>query len=193
MNFLAHCLLGYPERGLIAGGFMGDFVKGRIPTSLPSELARGVRLHRHLDSTSNRMPEMRQSYVHFGTELRRPAPVLLDLIADHVLAIQWDRYGVGDLTQFTTTCYKAIDHYPLPQNARPFYDRMKATDLLAQYAERDVIERAMFYILKRLRFDRFEKHLHQVVEMRFDNFCQDFHQYFPLLREVAQTFIAEEH
>ena len=70
---------------------------------------------------------------------------------------------------------------------------MKATDLLAQYAERDVIERAMFYILKRLRFDRFEKHLHQIVETRFDNFCQDFHQYFPLLRNVAQTFIAEEH
>ena len=162
---------------------MGDFVKGRVPTSLPSELARGVRLHRHLDSTSNRMPEMRQSYVHFGTELRRPAPVLLDLIADHVLAVQWCRYGVGELTQFTTTCYKAIDHYPLPLNSQNQF----------LFSTMDVIERAMFYILKRLRFDRFEKHLHQIVETRFDNFCQDFHQYFPLLRNVAQTFIAEEH
>ena len=193
MNFLAHCLLGYPETALIAGGFIGDFVKGPVPSSLPSDLARGVRLHRHLDSTSNRMPEMRLSYVHFGPDLRRPAPVLLDLIADHVLAREWRRYGIGELTEFTATCYEAIGRYPLPKNAQLFYDRMKETDLLAGYAESEVIERAMFYILKRLRFDRFERQLHEILDRKFDDFCHDFHQYFPLLGEVAETFIAEEH
>ena len=193
MNFLAHCLLGYPEPALIAGGFLGDFVKGPVPSSLPNELARGVRLHRHLDSTSNRMPEMRKSYVHFGPDLRRPAPVLLDLIADHVLALQWRRYGIGELTEFTTTCYEAIGHYPLPKDAKLFYDRMKETDLLAGYAKREVIERAMFYILKRLRYDRFEQQLHEILNIKFDDFCHDFHEYFPLLAEVAETFMAEEH
>ena len=193
MNFLAHCLLGYPETALIAGGFIGDFVKGPVPSSLPSDLARGVRLHRHLDSTSNRMPEMRLSYVHFGPDLRRPAPVLLDLIADHVLAREWRRYGIGELTEFTATCYEAIGRYPLPKNAQLFYDRMKETDLLAGYAESEVIERAMFYILKRLRFDRFERQLHEILDTKFDDFCHDFHEYFPLLGEVAETFIAEEH
>ena len=178
---------------MIAGGFIGDFVKGPIPSSLPSDLARGVRLHRHLDSTSNRMPEMRLSYVHFGPDLRRPAPVLLDLIADHVLAREWRRYGIGELTEFTATCYEAIGRYPLPKNAQLFYDRMKETDLLAGYAESEVIERAMFYILKRLRFDRFERQLHEILDMKFDDFCHDFHEYFPLLGEVAETFIAEEH
>ena len=193
MNFLAHCLLGYPERALIAGGFIGDFVKGPVPSSLPNALARGVRLHRHLDSTSNRMPEMRKSYVHFGPDLRRPAPVLLDLIADHVLALQWRHYGIGELTEFTMTCYQAIGHYPLPHAAKLFYDRMKETDLLARYAQPEVIERAMFYILKRLRYDRFEQQLHGILNMKIDDFCEDFHRYFPLLGEVAQTFIAEEH
>ena len=193
MNFLAHCLLGYPETALIAGGFIGDFVKGPVPSSLPTELARGVRLHRHLDSSSNRMPEMRKSYIHFGPDLRRPAPVLLDLIADHVLALQWQRYGIGELTDFTRTCYRAIGNYPLSHDAGLFYDRMKETDLLARYSEREVIERAMFYILKRLRYDRFKEQLHEILDTKLEHFCKDFHGYFPLLGEVAQTFIAEEH
>ena len=91
------------------------------------------------------------------------------------------------------TCYQAIGHYPLPHAAKLFYDRMKETDLLARYAQPEVIERAMFYILKRLRYDRFEQQLHGILNMKIDDFCEDFHRYFPSLGEVAQTFIAEEH
>ena len=62
----------------------------------------GVRQHRHIDSISNSLPEMQTGHCRFGAELRRPA--LLDLIADHVLALNWHEYGEGLLQDFTSEC-----------------------------------------------------------------------------------------
>ena len=38
MNFLAHCVLGHPDEALMAGGYLGDFVKGPVPSDLPVDL-----------------------------------------------------------------------------------------------------------------------------------------------------------
>ena len=57
----------------MAGGFIGDFIKGSIPTEIEPELQAGVRLHRHIDSISNSLPEMQAGYCQFGAGLRRLA------------------------------------------------------------------------------------------------------------------------
>ena len=97
VNFLAHCLLGHPHEALMAGGFIGDFVKGPVPETLPPELQAGVRLHRRVDAVSNRLPGIRTSVGRLDPELRRVGPVLLDILGDHCLATRWDRHGHGDL------------------------------------------------------------------------------------------------
>ena len=65
MNFLAHCLIGARAReddaGLIAGGFLGDFIKGPVPASMPPALQAGVRLHRRIDAYSNQQPDLLRS------------------------------------------------------------------------------------------------------------------------------------
>ena len=100
MNFLAHCLLAWPGQGWIAGGVLGDFVKGRLPESLPPELRAGIRLHRRIDSFANRLADMKPSVARFDDQLRRAAPVLLDIVADHCLALTWPRYSGVPLADF---------------------------------------------------------------------------------------------
>ena len=51
MNFLAHCALSVSETGkadaqYVVGGFLGDFVKGAVPSHLPEDIQTGIRLHR---------------------------------------------------------------------------------------------------------------------------------------------------
>ena len=187
MNFLAHCLLAQPGAGSIAGGVLGDFVKGSIPESLPGDLAAGVRLHRRIDSFSNRLPEMKVSVARFDPALRRAAPVLLDILADHCLTLTWACYTDEDLRGFTARVYAAIETYSsqVPARGRDFVSRMVETDLLARYGDPEVIERAMAHVLRRLRLDHLRDRLQPVLEADLPSFIDDFRVYFPLLRAFA--------
>ena len=187
MNFLAHCLLARPGAGVIAGGVLGDFVKGPIPPSLPGELRAGIRLHRRIDSYSNRLAEMKVSVARFDPALRRVAPVLLDIVADHCLALTWPRFSDEDLSAFSARVYRAIDEYDeyIPVRGRSFIARMVETDLLARYGEPAVIERAMAHVLERLRVPHLRGRLDGVLEADLPAFIGDFHVYFPLLRSFA--------
>ena len=187
MNFLAHCLLAWPGQGWIAGGVLGDFVRGRVPESLPSELRAGVRLHRRIDAFSNRLADMKPSIARFDTELRRAAPVLLDIVADHCLALAWPHYADVTLADFTAEVYDALRRFDayVPDRGRPFIERMIDTDLLARYAEPTVRDRALHYVLSRLRITHLSPKLASLLDAQLSAFVDDFHRYFPKLQAFA--------
>lgn len=189
MNYLLHCWLGRGDPGLQAGGFLGDFIKGTLETDIPPDLKRGLLLHRHIDVQSNRLPSMRDTYHRFGAELRRPAPILLDLMADHVFAKHWEEFGTGELEEFTQSCYDAIEKFEVPASAQRFYDHMRSTDLLARYAQLDVVEEIMVRILKRLRFSGMEQHLSRRLRENEVDFRDDFGKYFQELQAVTSVWL----
>ena len=187
MNFLAHCLLAWPGQGWVAGGVHGDFVKGKIPESLPPELRAGIRLHRRLDAFCNRLVDVKPSIARFGPELRRAAPVLLDIVADHCLALAWPRYAEVPLADLTAEVYadlRRFDAY-VPDGGRPFVKRMINTNLLARYAEPAVRDRALAYVLSRLRLAHLNTRLESLLDAQLPAFIEDFHGYFPKLQAFA--------
>ena len=207
MNFLAHCLLadgsaGRAENvdeapssrasrawraGFLAGGILGDFVKGSIPDSLPVELRAGIRLHRRVDSHSNRLPEMKASVRRFAPALRRVAPVLLDIVADHCLARSWPRYANEPLDAFIDRVHAAIAEFDpmVPARGRTFIQRMVESNLLARYADPAVVLRAMEHVLERLRMPQLGGALHGVLNDDIGPLAEDFQIYFPLLQDLA--------
>ncbi|MCY3839450.1 MAG: ACP phosphodiesterase [Gammaproteobacteria bacterium] len=189
MNFLAHCVLAHPGDGFLAGGILGDFVKGNIPESLPVELRAGVRLHRRIDSFSNRLPAMKESARRFPPPLRRVAPVLLDIVADHCLALSWHRHGVDDLRNFTARVYAALGRYRdwVPARGSEFVRRMIETDLLARYTEAAVIRRAMEHVLGRLELRHLGGGLAEVLDDSLAALADDFDVYYPQLDAFAQA------
>lgn len=187
MNHLAHCWLARGNEGHIAGGFLGDFYKGPIRRDLPEALQEGIRLHRYIDSLTNQLPEMRSTYSRFGTELRRVAPILLDLVADHLLARHWDRYGTGKLTDFTSNCYRIIGQYEIPVTGKRFFHHVVSRNLWCEYTDFDVILSVMCRILVRLRLDDRTTHLSKL-EPRIEDFHEDFREYFPILVDKVQAW-----
>lgn len=189
MNFLAHCVLAHPGEGFLAGGILGDFVKGNIPRSLPVELRAGVRLHRRIDSFSNRLPALKESARRFPPTLRRVAPVLLDIVADHCLAVSWPRHGIGDLHNFTAGIYAAVERYRdwVPDRGREFVERMIDTDLLARYGDAAVIHRAMGHVLSRLELTHLRGELAKVLDNSLAALANDFDVYYPELDAFARA------
>ena len=192
MNYLLHCWLGRENDGLLAGGFLGDFVKGEIPSNYEPDLQRGIRLHRHIDSESNRLEPMKKTYFRFGTSLRRPAPILLDLVADHIFAKYWHEFAIGDLADFSAKCYQTIGRYYLLPNAAGMHRYMQRTDLFRRYADQDVIYNICRRILVRLRMGQHAGQLATILVSEHDNFKKDFEGYFPLLEAKAQVWLQQK-
>ena len=164
MNFLAHCALAYDAaahhqmdnvytQGLLAGAVVGDFVKGPVPQDWPEPLQMGTRLHRRIDALSNRNAHVINTANHFPTDLRRYAPIFVDLIVDKWLTEAWDRYYLGPLAKFTQSCYAAIRPHKtlLSANGRRFVDYMEQEDLLANYASEVAMTNGVESVLRRLR------------------------------------------
>ena len=189
MNFLAHCLLARPGDGYLAGAVLGDFVKGAVSRELPPELQAGIRLHRRIDSHSNQLAEMKRSAKRFHPRLRRAAPVLLDIAADHCLALAWRLFADEDLFVFTAEVYAAIRRFEefAPARSRRFVTHMMETDLLARYADPNVAHRAMTRILQRLRLGHLNLLLAPALGRQLPKMMADFADYFPLLRTFAAT------
>ena len=192
MNFLAHCVLAGPGDGFLAGAVLGDFVKGRIPDAMPPELRAGVRLHRRIDSFSNGLAEMKASVRRFHPTLRRPAPVLLDLVADHCLALGWGHHvatheNCANLDAFANEVYAALTRMRewVPAGGRRFVDYLVKTALLSRYGDPLIIHRAMAQALERLGFHDHIGKLAPVLAEDLCGFRKDFAAYFPRLREFA--------
>ena len=189
MNFLAHALLAAPRVEHIAGGIIGEFYRGAIDKALPTEFANGIRLHRHIDSFSNRLGAMKPSIERFGPDLRRPAPVLLDIVADHLLAKHFDEFSNYPLRDFTDSTYAAVDQYRayVPDRGRRFLDYLVDDDVLYRYADYAIARRGLRHVMRRLGFDSMMGALDSVIAEREADLLDDFRTYFPALLNFART------
>ena len=77
---------------LIVGGVLGDWIKGPLPGTLPPDLARGVALHRAIDSHAETHPAFQRSRNRVSPARRRYAGILVDIYYDHLLARDWPQH-----------------------------------------------------------------------------------------------------
>ncbi len=136
MNFLAHAVLAGNDPALIVGGVAGDWIKGPLPAGLPPDLARGVALHRALDSFAESHPAFRCSRARISAPRRRYGGVLVDMFYDHLLARDWATLHHRPLAEFCAEVYRMIEERrdDLPAASRPALALMAQEDWLGSYA-----------------------------------------------------------
>ena len=169
--------------GLIAGGLLGDFIKGPVPSAWPNALQLGVRLHRRIDAYSNAAPELRRSYARFPPELRRFAPIFVDVIADHCLALDWADHHPAELPAFSAHCYAlaAAEAHRLHGDGRRCLSWLIERDLMSGYRNYEVMERGLKSVTRRLARQHLDASLLDFVGGALPSLRADFQGYFPLL------------
>ncbi|MCI0749784.1 MAG: ACP phosphodiesterase [Nevskiales bacterium] len=150
MNFLAHLWLAEQAGVPLAGAILGDRLHGPLPRQLPCDLALSVRLHRRIDAETDRHPHVQTARAHFAPGARRYAGILLDLIFDHALALDWSRYSREPLADFAHRAAQAVTaqgHWFAPTGtapaARPFSALLQSyrTEIGLEYAIRRTARR----------------------------------------------------
>ena len=136
MNFLAHALLAGDDPALVVGGVVGDWIKGPLPAGLPADLARGVALHRAIDSHAETPPAFRRSRARVSAPRRRYAGVLVDIFYDHLLASDWEALQQRPFAEFRYGVYRAISARltDLPEQAHLGLELMATQDWFHSYA-----------------------------------------------------------
>jgi len=100
MNYLAHLHIADHTQTSFSGNFLGDFVKGDPDTQFPAEIVEGIRLHRYVDSFTDKHQQVLKAKLLFPKALRRYAPIALDMFWDHCLALHWLKFHSLTLSQF---------------------------------------------------------------------------------------------
>jgi acyl carrier protein phosphodiesterase len=108
MNFLAHLWLADAARLPLAGAILGDTLHGALPADLPEPLARSVRLHRRIDAVTDRHPRVQAARRRFEPGTRRYAGIVIDVLFDHVLALEWPAYSGEPLPAFIARAAAAV-------------------------------------------------------------------------------------
>jgi acyl carrier protein phosphodiesterase len=109
MNFLGHLALTYPHRELTMGNLLGDFVRRSQMTQLPPAIQNGIALHHDIDRITDSHPAVRDMTDLMRADHARYAPVVVDILMDHILARQW-RVFVPEISypDFTRWVYALI-------------------------------------------------------------------------------------
>ncbi|WIO74415.1 ACP phosphodiesterase [Porticoccaceae bacterium LTM1] len=153
MNYLAHLFLSGDEPQVMIGGLLGDFVKGPLRGEYPTDIERGIALHRYIDAWVDDQPEMLAAVQRFHPPFRRFGGVIVDICYDHLLAKRWSDFHAEALGNYAKAFYSQLQqHYNLlPDRAQRFADTAPVHRLLEGYANEGAIELALNRISRRLK------------------------------------------
>ena len=112
MNFLAHLYLAGNDEALRLGALLGDFVRGSAALEVYDlPLQRGIRLHRHIDSFTDSLPEVIELRKCFHPPFRRYSGIIIDLGMDHELAKRWEDRSNVTLDTFDRGVRRLLEEY----------------------------------------------------------------------------------
>lgn len=108
MNFLAHLYLSGNNDSIKIGNFMADGIRGKQFEDFPTEIKKGILLHRAIDSYTDAHPVFRQSTNRLHQNYHHYSGVIVDVFYDHFLAKNWSTYSSEKLEEFVDRFYESL-------------------------------------------------------------------------------------
>lgn len=187
MNFLAHLFLSKRTPAWLVGSIMPDIVRGGAPRRTSGEVRRGVQRHWRIDAFTDTHPTAGRSRHRLRKHHGRFAGLLVDILYDHFLATDFERYSPQSLDDFTDEVYGMLAGHGelVPPAMREAVGLMIEHDWLRAYGTMGGVDTALHSMSRRLttRFKRpvdlttaMEDLAEQDADLR-----ADFHAFFPEL------------
>jgi len=154
MNYLAHLLTAGNDSTLRYGVLLGDHVRGRRALAVwPPAVRRGVRLHRAVDTFTDRHPATANARTLLPPPFRRYANIMLDIYFDHLLSRHWTRFASTELHIFAqqALALMAAHRHVSPASLRRFEDYARSTRILERYRQPHALHQALTGVGTRLR------------------------------------------
>lgn len=188
MNYLAHLYLSGDEEELLLGNFIADAVKGKQAALYSTGIARGIWLHRLIDTYTDTHPVVADTKARLRGKYKKFSPVVADLYYDHFLAKHFERFAHEPLDAYTQRTYTLINsHLPnLPARVQYFFPYMMQQNWLLGYAEVEGITRALTGLSRRTSFESGMETAGEELTLNYTLYQQEFELFFPELEKYVE-------
>ena len=181
MNYLAHVYLSGSNDLIKVGNFMADSVKGSQYLKYDKELQFGILLHRHIDSFTDAHPIYRQSKHRLHKKYGHYSGVIMDILYDHFLAKNWEKYSSISLPDFSKNFYEILENNLdlLPEKTTKIVPYLVAQNWFESYATITGIEK----ILLQMDYKTHHRVAMQEAVVELKKYYQEFENEFTLFFE----------
>ena len=188
MNFLAHAYLSFGHPDLLTGNMMADSIQGLQKTAFPEALQKGIALHHAIDTFTDNHPVTQEAKLHFRPDTGKYAGVFMDVVYDHFLANDPDRFPPQQLKAFTQHTYAVLQQHDsdLPERFKKVLYHMKKEDWLWSYRQRSGIQKAFAGIYHRATFLPSSDAAFGVFNLQYASFQRAYTLFMPALEEHAK-------
>jgi acyl carrier protein phosphodiesterase len=193
MNFLAHIYLSGDNDLLKIGNFMADSIHGNKFNDYPTEIKKGILLHRSIDSFTDMHSVYRQSKHRLHEKYGHYSGVIMDIFYDHFLAKNWKTYSDEKLEDYADNFYLLLkENYDLlTEKMKGILPYMFGRNWLVSYASIEGLEMILFQMDQRTK-NRVAMH-ESIVELKqfYLEFDKEFSLFFEELKQHCKEKLYE--
>lgn len=193
MNFLAHLYLSSPHEPLMVGNFIADGIKGNKWNLFPESIAKGILMHRHIDSFTDTHAITAQSKKMLYPQFGKWSGVIVDVFYDHFLAKHWFLFHHQPLKIFTEETYKILfkNWDILPERNQKLLEYMSHDNWLLHYATIEGIEFALTGMSQRRALGSGIEKAPAFLLQHYAAFEKHFLLFMPEIKESVRTKFGE--
>ena len=176
MNFLAHIHLSGENEFIKIGNFMADGVRGKQYDNFPSEIQKGILLHRAIDTFTDAHPLFRQSTKKLHSRYHHYAGVIVDMYYDHFLAKNWSDYHNESLALYSEKFYQSLldNHSILTSKTQHLLPYMMEYNWLVNYQSVAGLERILSQMDHRTKNQSLMRFATEELVAHYDEFEAEF-------------------
>jgi acyl carrier protein phosphodiesterase len=184
MNFLAHIYLSGENDFIKIGNFMADGIRGNDYLEYPSDVQKGILLHRAIDTFTDAHPIFRKSKHRLHEKYGHYSGVIIDILYDHFLAKNWKNYSEVPLEEYAQNFYSILheNYEMLNTKTKKLIPYMIARNWLVSYASIEGIQTILFQMDHRTKNRvHMRNAVHELQEF-YEAFENEFTQFFEELQ-----------
>ena len=193
MNYLAHIYLSGEDDQLKIGNFIADSIKGRKFLHYPEGIQKGIILHRAIDYYTDTHPVFRKSSQRLFPKYRHYSGVIVDILYDHFLAANWEKYYSVPLETYVDQFYQMLNaHFDiLPKKVQRFLPVMIENNWLLNYATIEGIGKILYQMNMRTGNKSKMNFAVEDLQNHYRDFEKEFFEFFEELRDFTKRKLPE--
>ena len=183
MNYLAHIYLSGDNEEIIVGNFIGDYVKGFELNDYSQMVRKGIVLHRHIDSFTDKNMIVKLSKSRIAKKYHKYSGIIIDIFYDHFLIKLWNDYSCVPLNDFVVHTHQILQKFYdiLPEGVRLFVPAFIKNNWIQKYASIEGVREVLERMSCRTTLPDHTDYAIKTLEKEYAHFEKEFSTFFPLL------------
>lgn len=194
MNLVAHQFLSFNQIDLQKGNLLGEVIHGKKYLLYPDDIAKGILLHRFIDSFTDVHPLVKSATSIFHKTHGKFSPVIVDVVFDYFLIKNWSSFSDESFIEFKKYCYfifkETLDEFPL--ELQYMLAHLLQHDWFHRYQSLDGIQTTLRELGSRTSFPNNMNDVLPILHENHDELESIFLNFFPELITQCQLFLQHD-